>query len=215
MEKEGDQKMGKHEKKNQNDSRIDFSNPPEGFSYAEMPITRDMIAEWELNPELIIRKRIGRKSRLCYMCLVPIAIAKEYNNLFRNEVKKEDRLERCMIPSPKTGRVIRCPDRKSCIGCPLNDAAKRCSDMPLSAEALEENGFPLAAPGNLEEDVVAEQTKLEILAELTETNRKLADIFQKMIEGAKPAEIGKELGIAKSTMYDDIKKIRAVAEKHM
>ena len=41
------------------------------------------------------------------------------------------------------------------------------------------------------------------------------DIFERLVTGMAPKEIGEELRISRSTLYDDIEKIRKTVKKHM
>ena len=120
-----------------------------------------------------------------------------------------------MVTSPKTGKLIRCPDDRSCIGCPFNDAMKQERASCLSLDQMQEAEIETEAHDNVEDEVIAKDLELEILAELSSTNRKLVEIFERMTDGKKPGEISEELGIRKSTLYDGIAKIRKITKKHL
>lgn len=55
----------------------------------------------------------------------------------------------------------------------------------------------------------------DLLAELSSNNEKLAEILKLRLEGLEAKEISEKLGIKKSTLYDDMKKIAAIACKHL
>ena len=196
-------------------NRVDFNNPPEGYRYVPVIIEQEMIREWELDPRFITMRYIGGRKRLVYMELWTEAEAKWYTQELKNEQHQEDRSRRCMVTSPKTGKLIRCPDERSCVGCPFNDAMKQERSSSLSLDQMQEAGIETEAHGNVEDEIIAKDLELEILAELSSTNRKLVEIFERMTDGKKPVEIGEELGIRKSTLYDDIEKIRKITKKHL
>ena len=210
--------MGKQNKQRQqfsSNDRIDFKHPPEGYRYVPVMIERGMIPDWELDPRFITTRYIGSRKHLVYMQLWTEEEAKWYVQDLKNEQHRADRSGRCVITSPKTGKPIRCPDECSCTGCPFNDAMKLERGSSLSLEQMQDDGFEAETYGSIEDDVIAEELKLEILAALSSTNRKLTDIFERLIAGMEPKEIGEELGIRKSTLYDDIEKIRKTVKKHM
>ena len=205
-----------HKNQHSQDNRVDFSNPPEGYMYCMIPIDEEFLElEPDLDPDYITVRFIGSRRQLVYMQLWTEREAREYNQSFKNEIHAEDRSRRCMVTSPKTGKLIRCPDDRSCIGCPFNDAMKQERASCLSLDQMQEAEIETEAHGNVEDEVIAKDLELEILAELSSTNRKLVEIFERMTDGKKPAEISEELGIRKSTLYDGIAKIRKITKKHL
>ena len=205
-----------HKNQHSQDNRVDFSNPPEGYLYCMIPIDEEFLElEPDLDPDYITVRFIGSRRQLVYMQLWTEREAKEYNQSYKNEIHAEDRSRRCMVTSPKTGKLIRCPDDRSCIGCPFNDAMKQERASCLSLDQMQEAGIETEAHDNVEDEVIGKDLELEILAELSSTNRKLVEIFERMTDGKKPAEISEELGIRKSTLYDGIAKIRKITKKHL
>ena len=209
-------KKNNHKNEHSQDNRVDFSNPPEGYLYCMIPIDEEFLElEPDLDPDYITVRFIGSRRQLVYMQLWTEREAKEYNQSYKNEIHAEDRSRRCMVTSPKTGKLIRCPDDRSCVGCPFNDAMKQERASCLSLDQMQEAGIETESHGNVEDEIIAKDLELEILAELSSTNRKLVEIFERMTDGKKPAEISEELGIRKSTLYDGIAKIRKITKKHL
>ena len=58
-------------------------------------------------------------------------------------------------------------------------------------------------------------TAEDILNDLESANTKLARIFELRLEGYEPKEISEILGIKRSTLYDDMKKIAKIAGKYI
>ena len=205
-----------HKNQHSQGNRVDFSNPPEGYLYCMIPIDEEFLElEPDLDPDYITVRFIGSRRQLVYMQLWTEREAKEYNQSYKNEIHAEDRSRRCMVSSPKTGKLIRCPDDRSCVGCPFNDAMKQERASCLSLDQMQEAGIETESHGNVEDEIIAKDLELEILAELSSTNRKLVEIFERMTDGKKPGEISEELGIRKSTLYDGIAKIRKITKKHL
>ena len=205
-----------HKNQHSQSTNVDFSNPPEGYLYCMIPIDEEFLElEPDLDPDYITVRFIGSRRQLVYMQLWTEREAREYNQSFQNEIHAEDRSRRCMVTSPKTGKLIRCPDDRSCIGCPFNDAMKQERASCLSLDQMQEAEIETEAHDNVEDEVIGKDLELEILAELSSTNRKLVEIFERMTDGKKLAEISEELGIRKSTLYDGIAKIRKITKKHL
>jgi hypothetical protein len=71
--------MAKKDNLGTNKTRIDFSNPPAGKAYCPMPITEEMVVEWELDRRYIVKKhKFSNTKKLCYMVLVDEDFAKAY-----------------------------------------------------------------------------------------------------------------------------------------
>ena len=205
-----------HKNQHSQSNNVDFSNPPEGYLYCMIPIDEEFLElEPDLDPDYITVRFIGSRRQLVYMQLWTEREAREYNQSYKNEIHAEDRSRRCMVTSPKTGKLIRCPDERSCVGCPFNDAMKQERSSSLSLDQMQEAGIETESHGNVEDEIIAKDLELEILAELSSTNQKLTAIFEQLIAGRTPKEIGQELGIKKSSLYDNIEKIRNVTKKHL
>ena len=195
--------------------QIDFNHPPDGYRYVPVMIESGMIQEWGLDPGFITTRYIGNRNHLVYMQLWTDEEAKWYIQDLKNEQHWEDRSGRCVITSPKTGKPILCPEERSCTGCPFNGAMKQEQGSTLSLEQMLDMGYEPETHASIEDDFIAEELKLEILATLSSRDRKLTDIFERLVAGMAPKEIGEELGISRSTLYDDIEKIRETIKKHM
>lgn len=206
--------MGKHEKQNYS-SKINFENPPEGFEYAEMPISKEMLPDWELDPRYITYRKNGGRRQLCYMVLVPDQTAREYNQSYENEIHREARERRCRITSEKTGKTIRCPDDRSCVGCPFNDAMRQDRSSILSLDKMQEDGYDAESHDRTSDEALTGFVIEELLEELRDANDKLAKILELRLQGYEQKQIGQILGIKKSTLSDDMKKIRTIATKYI
>ena len=196
-------------------NRVDFKNPPEGYRYVPVIIEQEMIREWELDPRFITTMRIGKQKHLVFLQLWKENEAKEYIQALKKEMHQEDRQDRCFIESPKTGKAIRCPDDRSCIGCPFNDAMKQVPCSSISIEELAEDGVELEIRDSTSDEAVTRLVEAEILKDLSAANRKLVEIYERLLEGKDPKEIGDELHLKKSTLYDGIAKIRKITKEHL
>ena len=207
-------------KRNDNDvtdnKSIDFSNPPTGKRYCPMPISKEQIIEWGLDPRYVVTHKFSNTPRLCYMVLCDEKIAKEYVQAEKAGCKKRERENRCIIASPITGKPICCPDSRSCIGCEYTTMENVSKVGGISYERLiEETGYEKGTHDLTSDEALTNIITDDLLAELSSNNEKLAEILQLRLKGLEVKEIGKKLGIKKSTLYDDMKKIAAIAKKHM
>ena len=194
--------------------KADVSIAPKGLAWAATPVTRAYVDEAGLDERFVMPHRFNTRLTLCYMVLCPESIARWYNNDQKREEKKDDRLGRCLITSEITGKPIRCPDSKSCIGCP-NAVMENNAVAALSYEKLiEENGYE-AAVHDTTSDVATNSMAIEqMLSELSDIKELLPTILNLRAQGLTPKEIGEVLGIKKTKLYDSLNTIERIAEKY-
>ena len=203
-------------KDNQSNKRIDFNNPPAGKRYCPIPINREQIVEWDLDPRYVVTHKFSNTPRLCYMVLCDEKIAREYIQAEKTDCKKRERENRCIITSPITGKPICCPDSNSCIGCEYASMENIPRVSGISYESLiEETGYEKGTHDHTSDDALTNIVTDEILEELSSINEKLAEILRLRLKGLEIKKIGEKLGIKKTTLYDDMKKIAAIASKHL
>lgn len=208
--------MEKRDKFATDNKCIDFSNPPTGKRYCPMPISREQIIEWDLDPRYVVTHKFSSTPRLSYMVLCDEEFAKEYIQSEKTACKKRERENRCIIPSPITGKPICCPDSRSCIGCEYETMENVSKVGGISYERLiEEAGYEKGTHDLTSDEALTNIVTDGILAELSSINEKLAEILQLRLEGLEIKEIGEKLGIKRSTLYDDMKKIAVIASKHL
>ena len=197
-------------------NRIDFNNPPAGKRYCPMPINKEQIIEWNLDPRYVVNHKFSNTKKLCYMVLCDEDFAREYIQAEKTDCKKREREDRCIITSPITGNPICCPDTNSCIGCEYASMENVPKVGGLSYESLiEETGYEKGTHDRTSDDALTNIVTDDILEELSSINKKLAEIFRLRLNGLEVKEIGEKLGIKKSTLYDDMKKIAAITSKYL
>ncbi len=203
-------------KDNQSNKRIDFNNPPAGKRYCPIPINREQIVEWGLDPSYVVTHKFSNTPKLCYMVLCDESFAREYIQAEKTECKRRERENRCIITSPITGKPICCPDSKSCKGCEYASMENIPKVGGISYERLiEETGYEMGTHDHTSDEALTNNITDDLLAELSSNNEKLAEILKLRLEGLEAKEISEKLGIKKSTLYDDMKKIAAIACKHL
>ena len=177
---------------------IDFSNPPVGKYYCPMPISREQIVEWELDPNLVVWHKFSGTMKLCYMVLTDETVAKEYIQSEKTECKRKERERRCIISSPITGKPICCPDTKSCSGCEYValDNVPRVETVSYEA-LLDDDGFEKGTHDLTSDEVTTKIATEQLLTELRSVNEKLAKILELRLSGLDIKEIGTQLGIKK------------------
>ena len=203
--------------KNLENRKVDFNAAPEGYRYVPMIVTHEQVVEWDLDREYVTYHKIGAKLHLCYMTLIPEEMYHSYMADMKAEDKRRERANRCMVKSPKTDKLIMCPETNHCTGCPYAGDPKMQKNTELSLDELYENnnyeyGISATDPAV---SVMASIMEEELLKELDSIDRKLGDILRFRLEGLEPKEIMGQLGIKRSTFYDDMKRIVKIAEKYI
>ena len=191
-----------------NTNKPDFRHPPEGYAYYAIVLTKEMLEDWDLDESHITNWYINGKRRRCYMELAPKEVYDFLENSRQAEEKKEARRNRCLIRSKVTGRLICCPDDRSCIGCPFNSNDDIWHVRPLSCDKMLEDGIE---PEVYDETCELALTRLklqEALTHMTQQNRQLAEITRLNPAGYSAKEIGTRLHLSKSTVYEQMNTAR-------
>lgn len=148
-------------------------------------------------------------TRLTTGILVP-ADDEQYREYIRsewNEEKSVERQRRCMVKSPKTGKLIKC---KGC--CEKCDRMK--DGLPLSLDMFyEETELELPDDRQSHRDIDAELLFEQLLSLLEKQAPELAHIFEEMYNGTSQREIERERGIAHGTMTDMVKRMREILQQ--
>ena len=146
-------------------------------------------------------------------CIRVPATKQQYDGFMRPylaEAQADWRSQKCMVPSEKTGKLVRC--KKSCKKCTrMKDGAKLSLDR-----FIDDGGFE-----KYEKTVDEEASTLtsllfsELLGKLEEQAPELADIFGRMFDGASQRELERELGIAHGTMTDRVAAMRKILQRYV
>ena len=143
--------------------------------------------------------------------LVP-ASEEQYRNYMHslwNEEKSVERQRRCMIISPKTGKLIKCK------GC-----CEKCNRMKdgqtLSLDMFYDETEYEIPDDNQSLRNIETQFLFEQLLDILENQApELAQIFEEMYNGVAQREIERKLGIAHGTMTDMVKRMRDILQQHV
>ena len=160
----------------------------------------------------------------CYKTKGAIGSNRKYWNMIRRQAQQETRDARCMVRSPKTGRLIRC--EKKCAGCPafLNGDIVKEKNRPASTEYIAENGLEAtngdvgssyarrSVNGSLVESMeegVLDRVLLDALIEKANSlSAKHGEIFKMMLDGETQQAIADKLNMKQRTVADWVKVIR-------
>ena len=144
--------------------------------------------------------------------------------MVRREAQQKARESRCMVRSPKTGRLIRC--ESNCDQCPgfLNGDIIKEKNRPASTEYIAEKNLeaqhgdfgnsyarrsidsPLV---NYMEDDILDRVVLDALIEKAATlSPKHGEIFKLLFDYDTQQAIADELGMKQRTVSDKVKAIR-------
>ena len=164
------------------------------------------------------------KAYKCYKTQGPVGSNREYWNMVRREMQQKARESRCMVRSPKTGRLIRCEN--NCVQCPafLNGDIIKEKNRPASTEYIAEKNLevqhgdfgnsyarrsidsPLV---NYMEDDILDRVVLDALIEKAATlSPKHGEIFKLLFDYDTQQAIADELGMKQRTVSDKVKAIR-------
>ena len=171
------------------------------------------------------------KAYRCYKTQGPVGSNREYWNGVRREMQQEARESRCMVRSPKTGRLIRC--EKNCDQCPgfLNGDIIKEKNCSASTEYIAEKNLE-AHRGEFSdscgkrsidsplvtrmEDEVLHRILLDALIEKAATlSPKHGEIFKLLLDDNTQQAIADKLGMKQRTVSDKIKAIRALLAPDM
>ncbi len=138
--------------------------------------------------------------------LIP-ATEEEYRNYIRtifNEKKRIEREHKCMIPSPKTGKLIKCT--ASCKNC------KKFKDgAPLSLDAfVDEDGFEAEDTPCEEDSILGELLHEQCVRNLRSVNPLLVTIFEELCEEASQRDIAAVIGKSHRYTRDLIDEMREI-----
>ena len=171
------------------------------------------------------------KAYRCYKTQGPVGSNREYWNGVRREMQQEARESRCMVRSPKTGRLIRC--EKNCDQCPgfLNGDIIKEKNCSASTEYIVEKNLE-AQHGDFGnsyarrsidsplvdymEDDILDRVVLDALIEKAATlSPKHGEIFKLLLDDNTQQAIADKLGMKQRTVSDKIKVIRALLAPDM
>ena len=171
------------------------------------------------------------KAYRCYKTQGPVGSNREYWNGVRREMQQEARESRCMVRSPKTGRLIR--GEKNCDQCPgfLNGDIIKEKNCSASTEYIAEKNLE-AQRGEFSdswgkrsidsplvtrmEDEVLHRILLDALIEKAATlSPKHGEIFKLLLDDNTQQAIADKLGMKQRTGSDKIKAIRALLAPDM
>ena len=146
-------------------------------------------------------------------CIRIPATKQQYDEFMRPylaEAQADWRSQKCMVPSEKTGKLVRC--KRPCKGCPyMKSGAKLSLDR-----FIDEGGFE-----KYEKTVDEEASTLtsllfgNLMGKLEEQAPELADVFGRMFDGASQRELERELGIAHGTMTDRVAAMRKILQSYV
>lgn len=157
--------------------------------------------------------KIGAKRYPCIMAKVPEEFAHQYMQIEWAEVKAEERSERCLVEDGRGGYIM-CPESNRCSNCEKYGHFDFDTFRPASLDAMyvETEFEPASEPSNLFDDTSEIMDML--VQQLTQIKPKYGAIFQELLNGnQRPLHIAEALGLGKSQTYDDVDRVRALAEK--
>ncbi len=175
-----------------------------------------------VNPETITENgqegkvrwvRIGYKRYPCIWVEVSEHDAHQYMQMEWADVKAKERAERCLVEDGHGGYIM-CPECNKCISCPKVGRFNFDTFHPASLDKmLQEEEYE---PESQQPDQIDETSDIldMLVAALGKIKPKYAQIFMELYKGnERPLSIARAVGIGKSQAYDDVPRVRELAEK--
>ena len=176
--------------------------------YLPLQTTVEWAAKFGYTREDFVRVMLGMQKIWCIR--IP-ATKQQYDDFMRPylaEAQADWRSKKCMVPSEKTGKLVRC--KKSCGDCPY---MKTGSVLSLD-RFIDDDGFE--SHNRIVDEEASTMTGLlfsGLMGKLEEEAPELADVFSRMFDGASQRELERELGIAHGTMTDKVAAMRKILQK--
>ena len=187
----------------------------------------------EVNGKPVRPVKIGGVHLPCYYDWIPAGYYLTHKRDLEATAKAEERRNRCWIDNGEGGR-IRCPDCRSCVGCPNVGRYDFDNGHDASFDALQENGFDSESGEEVENDFDAADaisTNPETIAlrndrqetlsfafdivmkRLYEKKPKYGVIFSELRKGVdKPSDIARNTGLKANRTCEDVPKVMKLAQ---
>ena len=125
------------------DGRIDFSKPPKGKRFMAIPVEKEDLELMDVDRRFVVMHKFSATKKLAVMELIDendAAAVDEFITNIKTECKQEERKSRCKICSPKTGRVIYCPESIKCNSedCPRRLGVQAEAEWQVDFDEMEE-----------------------------------------------------------------------------
>ncbi len=193
--------------------KINYSASNVKYRITPMPVTDGPRYD---HPDIkgIAYRKIGATRRLCYMVEVPEHLATFVPAYDKKLGDQELYANHCIVTSDKTGKPIVC-DHKSCYGCQNAGRLDMYTHNKSSIEQMAEQNIEITTHDRTSDEAITKQQVQELLTDLKNKSKKLYSICQLLLRGYEADEIMECLNMAKSSYYDNLKRIRIIARKHI
>ena len=178
--------------------------------YLPLQTTAEWASKFGYTKDDFVSVMLGKEKVRC----IRIPATKQQYDVFMHpynaEAQADWRSEKCMVPSEKTGKLVRC--KKSCRECPL---MKNGASLSLD-RFIDDDGYEYHNKTAVEEaSTLTGLLFSSLMGKLEEEAPELADVFGRMFDGASQRELERELGIAHSTMTDKVAAMRKILQRYV
>ena len=175
-----------------------------------MEVSNETIRDYGIVPSAVKWALVGNKKCRVVMVPVPKDVHDAYMQPVWADQKRKAREQRCVI-SGKGGKLIRCPDSRSCVKCPQYQRIDLDDNKPASIEKLVGQGKEPLAAGSFE-DAAVNFALLDVLMErLAEIGPEYVEILRLLVDELPQAEIAELLHMKPCTVSDKVNRIREIA----
>lgn len=191
--------------------KVNYSASNIKYTITPMPVTDGPRYD---HPDIkgIAYRKIGATKRLCYLVEVPEHLATFVPAYDKKLGDQELYANHCIVTSEKTGKPIVC-DHKSCYGCTNAGRLDMYTHNKSSIEQMSEQNIEIGTFDRTADEAITGLKVKALLTDLKTNSKKLYRICQLILLGYEAKEIIDKLNIAKSSYYDNLKRIRTIAEK--
>ena len=178
--------------------------------YLPLQTTVEWASKFGYTREDFVRVMLGLQKIWCIR--IP-ATKQQYDDFMRPynaEAQADWRSKKCMVPSPKTGKLIRC--KQPCRDCPhMKSGAPLSLDRFIDDDGYENHNKTVDEEANTTTALLF----TGLMDRLEEEAPELAGIFARMFDGASQRELEREFGIAHGSMTDKVAAMRKILQKYV
>ena len=134
----------------------------------------------------------------------------EYIKPINAKAQADWRAKKCMVPSEKTGKLVRC--KKPCKDCPfMKNGAPLSLDRFVDEDGYEQHDHTI----NEEASTLTSLLFCNLMGKLKEEAPELAVVFSGLFDGKSQRKLERSMGIPHSTMTGKVAEMRKILQRYV
>lgn len=174
--------------------------------YVPYEMTRQEAAQNGIDPKEVRRVRIGARDTQGILIEMSKEVHDEYVRFIYAEEQRSYRARKCIVKSPKTGKLARCEGKCS-------ECTKKPDGAALSLDKLREDGSIEAMAAD--ESVLTNVLVDSLASMLQAKNPLLAEVFRRVYDHQTQQEIADELGLSKRQVQTLVATYRRILQRQV